>query len=269
MSRSSFRYCNRTPDKDRPLARRIHVLAKTNPRMGYRMITKLLRREGWLVNSKRVHRLWKEAGLQVTGKQRKKPRPAQGESLKKATAAGQVWSMEFIFDTTEDGRQIKLLNIMDEYTRECLCIEVARSIKHEDVIEVLERLIGRHGTPDYLRCDNGSEFIAGKLQDHLKNANIETHYIEPGSRWQNGFIESFNSTLRNELLNRELFTTLKEAEILSEQYRRKYNDYLTPNAFIESVNQGLKPRQTLTRTRGIKSGVTPLRITFKGPKLLQ
>ncbi len=205
----------------------MHQLAEQNPRFGYRMITSLLRREGWKVNRKRVHRLWKQAGLQVPQKQHKRRRLGTSENgcvRLKASYPGHVWSVDFLFDTTEDGRQVKFMPILDEYTRQCHAIVVARSITSEDVIEELDRLFLQHGPPENLRSDNGPEFIAEALQSYLKAEAVETRYIEPGAPWQNGFVESFNNTFRDELLDRELFTTLVEAGVLSEQWRRRYNE---------------------------------------------
>lgn len=225
----------------------MHKLAQENPRAGYRMITQLLRREGWrtehgLINKKCVHRLWKLSGLQVPKKQRKRRRLGTSENgcvRLKASYVGHVWSVDFLFDTTEDGRQVKFMPVIDEYTRECFRIDVSRSITSKRVIEQLDRLFQQHGSPANLRSDNGPEFVAEALKMYLADQDVETRYIEPGAPWQNGYVESFNATFRDELLDRELFSTVLEAEVLSEQYRRKYNtyrphsglDYLTPSAF--------------------------------------
>lgn len=220
----------------------MHRLAEQNPRAGYRMITALLSGEGWMVNKKRVHRLWKEAGLQVPQKQHKRRRLGTSEDgcvRLKASYRGHVWSIDFLFDTTADGRQLKFMPVVDEYTRECHRIAVSRSITSEEVVRELGRLMVRHGAPANLRMDNGPEFVAERLRAHLAEAQVETRYVEPGAPWQNGYVESFNATFRGELLDRELFATQLEAEVLSEQYRRKYNsyrphsglDYQTPSAF--------------------------------------
>ncbi len=225
----------------------MHQLSEENPRAGYRMITSLLRREGWrtehgLVNKKRVHRLWKLSGLQVPQKQRKRRRLGTSEHgcvRLKAQYPNHVWSVDFLFDTTEDGRQVKLMPVLDEYTRQCLVIDVSRSITSAHVIEQLKRLFAEHGPPVNLRSDNGPEFIAEALKRFLSEREVQTRYIEPGAPWQNGYVESFNATFRDELLDRELFSTLLEAEVLSEQYRRRYNehrphsslDYQTPSAY--------------------------------------
>lgn len=244
----------------------MHQLAEENPRFGYRMITTLLRREGWrtgrgLVNTKRVHRLWKQAGLQVPKKQHKRRRLGMGENgclRLKASYPGHVWSVDFLFDTTEDGRQVKFMPVIDEYTRECFRIDVSRSITSERVIRQLGRLFHRHGPPANLRSDNGPEFVAEALKTYLSAAEVETQYIEPGAPWQNGYVESFNATFRDELLDRELFSTVLEAEVLSEQYRRKYNTYrphtglayLTPSAFAAQCGEeaGIIPEPALALT---------------------
>ena len=226
----------------------MHELSEENPRMGYRMITGLLRRENWrtergLVNQKWVHRLWKEAGLQVPQKKQHKRRrlgtSENGCVRLKASHPGHVWSVDFVFDTTEDGRQVKFMPVIDEYTRECFVIDVSRSITSERVVSVLGGLFEQHGTPENLRSDNGPEFIAEALKAYLKDEEVETRYIEPGAPWQNGYVESFNATFRDGLLDRELFQTMLEAKVLSEQFRRRYNEhrphsaigYMTPAAY--------------------------------------
>lgn len=246
--RSTQRYASTKPQKDRPLVKRMNQLAEENPRAGYRMIAHLLRRDGWAVNKKRVHRLWKQAGLQVPQKQRKRRRLGTADNgcvRLKPRYANHVWSVDFLFDTTEDGRQVKFMPVIDEYTRECFTIDVSRSITSARVIEQLQRLFDKHGSPANLRSDNGPEFIAEALKTYLADHQVETRYIEPGAPWQNGYVESFNATFRNELLDRELFSTVLEAEVLTAQYRRKYNtyrphsglSYQTPSAFAAQCRQ--------------------------------
>lgn len=240
----------------------MHTLAEENPRAGYRMITSLLRRDGWLVNRKRVHRLWKQAGLQVPQKQQKRRRLGTSDNgcvRMKAMHKDHVWSVDFLYDTTEDGRQVRFMPILDEYTRECLSIVVARSITAGRVVLELERLFNERGRPAHVRSDNGPEFIAEALRSYLDAEQVETRYIEPGAPWQNGFIESFNATFRDELLDRELFSTLKEADVLSQQYRRRYNehrphsslDYRTPAAYaaellLNAIKNNPEPAAALT-----------------------
>ncbi len=214
-----------------------------HPRYGYRRITALLRVEGWRVNRKRVGRIWRLEGLRVATKQRKRRRLGSQDGTvtrRYASARNEVWSYDFVMDQTEDGRRLKMLPVVDEYTRECLGIEVARSLTAGDVIAVLAKLFTTHGAPRYLRCDNGPEFIAGAVKNWLTQSGVETLYIEPGSPWQNAYSESFNSRFRDELLDREVFTSLMEAQFLVEAYRREYNTerphislgYQTPAAFV-------------------------------------
>lgn len=242
----------------------MHQLAEQNPRYGYRRITHLLRRNGWPVNLKRVHRLWKQGGLQVPnpkGRQHKRRRLGTSENgcvRLRPRYPGHVWSIDFLFDTTEDGRQVKFMPVIDEYTRECYRIDVSRSITSKRVLRQLERLFQKYGTPANLRSDNGPEFIAEALKRFLAGREVETRYIEPGAPWQNGYVESFNATFRDELLDRELFATLQEAEVLTEQYRRKYNTYrphsglgyMTPSAFTAQCREqaDLIPEPTLALT---------------------
>lgn len=241
----------------------MHQLSEQNPRFGYRRIARLLRREGWKaecgqpVNQKRVHRLWKQAGLQVPRRRQRKRRRLVGASENgcarlKASYPGHVWSLDFLFDTTEDGRQVKFMPVLDEYTRECLVIDVSRSIPSERVVSVLGQLFEeRGGPPANLRLDNGPEFVAEALREYLAGKEVQTRHIEPGAPWQNGYAESFNNSFRGELLNQELFATVLEADVLSEQYRKRYNEYrphsalgyLTPAAFAASYAPPITPEK--------------------------
>ena len=222
--------------------KRLRELSRQHPRYGYRRITALLRQEGWRVNRKRVQRLWREQGLKVPQKQRKKRRlgsSVNGASRFRAEHPNQVWSYDFIEDQTADGRKLKILPIVDEFTRECLTIEVERHMTSADVIATLQFLFELRGAPEHLRSDNGPEFIAQAVKDWLLKSKVGTLYIEPGSPWENPYSESFNSRFRDELLNRELFETLAEAKVLLEDYRLDYNhrrphsalEYRTPAAF--------------------------------------
>ena len=219
-----------------------------HPRYGYRRITALLRGEGWRVNRKRVHRLWRREGLKVVVKQRKKRRLGNSDNSvvrRKAEHINHVWSYDFVMDQTENGRRLKFLPVLDEYTRECLTLEVARSITSRDVIEVLEQLFIVRGAPEYIRSDNGSEFIADVIKAWLADIGVKTLYIEPGSPWENAYSESFNSRFRDELLNREMFGSVLEARVLSGDWRLEYNhhrphsslDYMTPAAFAATCVQ--------------------------------
>lgn len=233
-------------------------LAAKYPRYGYRFITEKLRQAGWHVNHKRVQRIWRKEGLQVP--YRRKFRKAEGSSanscvVRKAEYINHVWTYDFISDQTNDGRPLKLLTVLDEFTRESLAIEISRSIKAKDVISVLEYLFAVRAVPGCIRSDNGSEFIADTIKKWLEENFVETLYIDPGSPWQNGYIESFHGRFRDELLNREIFHSVKEAKVLVEDWRLEYNNhrphsglgYKTPAEFaagcIASASATPSPQQ--------------------------
>jgi putative transposase len=240
--RMTQRYEPKQPDKDKLLIADMKRLAGKYPRYGYRFITAKLRQAGWHVNHKRVQRLWRKEGLQVP--YRRKVEKATGSSanacfVKKAEYINHVWTYDFIEDATEDGRKLKFLTVLDEHTRESPAIEVSRSITSKGVIAVLEYLFAVRGVPGFVRSDNGPEFIAKAIKQWLAEGGVETLYIEPGCPWENGYIESFHGRLREELLNREMFFSVKEAKVLAESWRLEYNhhrphsslDYKTPAAF--------------------------------------
>jgi transposase InsO family protein len=211
------------------LVARIIELAKEYGRYGYRRITALLRREGWRVNHKRVERIWRREGLKVPKKQPKRGRLWLGDGScirRRAEYRNHVWSYDFVFARTHDGLPLRMLTIVDEFTRECLAIDVERRLGSEDVLERLAELFVRRGTPAYLRSDNGGEFTAHVVRDWLAWLGVRTLYIQPGSPWENGYVESFNGKLRDELLNGEIFYTLQEAKVLIEQWRQP--DLLRP-----------------------------------------
>mgnify|MGYP003616840321 FL=1 len=190
------------------------------------MITAMLRGRGYKINHKRVYRIWRSLGLKVPEKQPKRRRLwlNDGSCIRlRAEHANHVWSYDFVEAKTSKGRKIKILNIIDEYTRECLASHAAFRIRSEDVKNVLREVMLRKGTPEYLRSDNGSEFIANHLRVWLSEMEVSTMYITPGSPWENGFVESFNGTMANELLNREIFDTLHEAKVLLANWVLKYN----------------------------------------------
>ncbi len=200
--------------------------AMTYGRYGYRRVTALLRREGWRVNHKRVERLWRREGLKVPQKQPKRGRLwlNDGSCLRlRPEHRNHVWSYDFVADRTHDGRPLRMLTIVDEYTRECLTIDVARRLGSNDVLERLADLMVERGTPDYIRSDNGPEFTAHAVRGWLERVGVKTLFIEPGSPWENGYVESFNGKFRDELLNGELFYTLTEAKVLIERWRNDYN----------------------------------------------
>ena len=201
-------------------------LASDYGRYGYRRVTALLQAEEWRVNHKRIERLWRREGLKVPQKQPKRRRLwlNDGSCVRlRAAHKDHVWSYDFVADRTSDGQAFRMLTLIDEHTRECLAIDVARSLKSEDVLERLSDLFVRRGIPKYIRSDNGPEFTAHKVRDWLECVKVQTLFIEPGSPWENGYIESFNGKLRDELLDRELFDTLLEAKVLVERWRRHYN----------------------------------------------
>jgi putative transposase len=202
------------------------TLATRFGRFGYRRITALLRQEGWRVNHKRVERLWREEGLKVPQKQPKRGRLwlADGSIVRRrAERPNHVWSYDFVFDRTADGRPLRMLAIVDEYTRECLAIDVARRLNSRDVLARLAELCVHRAVPEHIRSDNGPEFTAKALRRWLRRVGVQTLFIEPGSPWENGYIESFNGKLRDECLNLERFDTLLEAQVLIERWRLEYN----------------------------------------------
>lgn len=224
--RSTQRRVRHVPADEPPLVKRIIQLASDYGRYGYRRVTALLRGEGWLVNHKRVQRLWRREGLKVPQKQPKRRRLwlADGSCVRlRPTHKNHVWSYDFVADRTSDGRAFRMLTLIDEHSRECLAIDVARRLTSEDVLERLSDLFVRRGVSVYLRSDNGSEFTATKVRDWLARVGVTTLFIEPGSPWENGYVESFNGKLRDELLAREQFDTLLEAKVLIERWRRDYN----------------------------------------------
>jgi putative transposase len=224
--RSTQRKIPTTPDEEAALTADIVALAIQYGRYGYRRIAAMLRSAGWTVNLKRVERIWRREGLKVPARQPKRSRLwlNDGSCLRlRPEHPNHVWSYDFVEARTHDGRRIRMLNVIDEYTRECLAIRVARKLKGTDVIDVLSDLFILRGVPGHVRSDNGPEFIAKAVQTWIRAVGAKTAYIAPGSPWENGYIESFNSKLRDELLNGEIFYTLKEARIVIEGWRRHYN----------------------------------------------
>jgi transposase InsO family protein len=203
-------------------------LASEYGRYGYRRVTALLQREGWHVNHKRVERIWRREGLRVPKKQPKRGRLwlNDGSCIRRRPQyRNHVWSYDFVADRTHSGRPIRMLTVIDEYTRECLAIEVQRRLNSQDVLDVLRDLFVEHGAPEYLRSDNGPEFTAEAVREWLDKVAVQTLFIEPGSPWENGYNESFNGKLRDELLAREIFYTVREAQIIVESWRKEYNTF--------------------------------------------
>jgi len=224
--RSTQRYKKRVAQDEEILTGRMVELASEYGRYGYRRITAMLHGEGWQVNHKRVERLWRREGLKVPAKQPKRGRLwlNDGSIVRlRAEFPKHVWSYDFMEDRTHNGVKFRILNIIDEFTRECLAVRVERSLTHQEVIDVLTKLFCERGVPVHIRSDNGSEFTAKRVRAWLKRLQVKPLFIEPGSPWENGYIESFNGKMRDELLAREIFYSLKEAQILIEIWRRHYN----------------------------------------------
>ncbi len=226
QARSTQRRKRAVPDDEPRLIREMVELATQYGRYGYRRVTALLRRKGWQVNHKRIERLWRQEGVKVPFKQPKRRRLwfNDGSCIRlRPRYRDHVWSYDFVHCRTHDGRAFRMLNLMDEYTRECLAIDVERRLNSEHVLERLSDLFVRRGVPDHIRSDNGPEFTAERVREWLKKVEVKTLFIEPGSPWENGYIESFNGKLRNELLDGEIFDTLLEAKVLIERWRKEYN----------------------------------------------
>lgn len=242
QARSTQRREPQPNEEEKRLRARILELVRQWPRRGYKYMTQLLRREGWRVNPKRVLRIWREEGLRVPRKACRKRRLGSSENgVTKlcATRPDEVWCWDFFHDRLEDGRQVKWLSLVDEFTRECLLLHPARSIPHEKAKELLMKLMAERGAPVHLRSDNGPEFIARGLREWLSMKGVGPAYIEPGAPWENGFAESFHSRVRAEFINLELFRTYTEARVVGEQWRWKWNTrrlhgslgYQTPEDF--------------------------------------
>ena len=250
QSRNTQRYQPKRPDMDKRLIVEMRRLVDSYPRYGSERIHQLLTGLNWRVNFKRVHRLWKAEHLQVPQKHRK-CRRLPGSSVNscvrhKATHRDHVWSYDFVADRTEDGRQLKLLVVIDEFTRECLALEVGRTFTARQVQLTLQYLFAVRGRPEHIRSDNGPEFVAKEIQRWLGRASVGTLHIGKASPWENGYVESFNGKLRDELLNRELFLSLAEARYVVDEWRLEYNhrrphssiDWKTPAAFAAATLAG-------------------------------
>ena len=242
ISRSSFAYrpCAERLQRDKELGQQLHRIARHRPRFGYRRAHDALRRKGQFINQKRVRRLWKEQGLTLPQRRSRKRRRRPEIALPcAATHPHQVWTYDFVQDRCNQGHKLRFLTVTDEFTRKNLAIVTATSIRSQRVLQELECLFEQHGTPQYLRSDNGPEFVAQAVQQWLKQEKVQTLYIEPGCPWQNGYAESFHSRFRDECLNCEWFHNVREARVLVEAWRLYYNQerphsslgYLTPLEF--------------------------------------
>lgn len=243
VARSALLYQSKLTIKDAPALGAMRRLAREYPRFGYRRIAILLHREGFPMSFDRAWRLWRAARLQVPRKRRRR-RPASSRPRPRAPEQRHhVWAYDFVFDRCANGQVLKCLTIVDEYTRECLAIDVAGRIRSVRVIDQLARLISIHGAPSYLRSDNGGEFVSRAILKWLTERHINTALIDPGKPWQNGLDESFNGKFRDECLNMEWFRSRAEAKVIIEAWRRQYNyvrphsslNYLTPNEFINQL----------------------------------
>ena len=254
VARSTIGYVSRLAAKDAPVVTAMRTLAGQYPRFGYRMVMPFLARQQHVMSADRAYRLWRQAGLQVP---RRRPRRRVATSRPRplpATDLNHVWAYDFIFDSCANGQTLKCLTVIDEFTRECLAIDVAGSIRSARVIEVLTKLVSVHGAPRYLRSDNGPEFIARAIVHWLHSANIETAFIDPGKPWQNGSNESFNGKFRDECLNEHWFLTMAQARRIIEAWRIEYNTEqphsslgdLTPEEF--AANNLLETEKTLSLT---------------------
>ena len=253
VARSTLGYRSRLAAKDAPALMAMRRLARMYPRFGYRRITILLRREGHAMSFDRAWRLWRSAGLQVPKKRRRRrvaqsrPRPLPPQQR------NHVWAYDFVFDRCANGQVLKCLTVVDEYTRECLAIDVAGRLRSRRVIDQLARLISVHGAPRYIRSDNGSEFVSRAILQWLTHNGINTALIDPGRPWQNGLDESFNGKFRDECLNMERFRSRAEARVIIETWRQQYNhvrlhaslNYMTPNEYVNSLPATASPKTML------------------------
>jgi putative transposase len=269
QARSTQRYKPVEREDEQRIVRRLHELARQHPRRGYRLMCGMLRLEGFRVNFKRVHRLWRCEGFKVPQKQHKRRRLGHSENgilRRRADRKDHVWCLDFIHDTDERNRPIKWLSVVDEYTRECVALEPGRSITAADVVEVLTELFMIRGVPTHIRSDNGPEFVASAIKRLAEITGVENLYIAPGSPWENGYAESFHSRLRDELLNAEVFADVREAKALAAAWKNEYNHrrphsslgYVPPAVFAAGL-EGEKAGPASPRTPvGLPVGAAPL-----------
>jgi len=254
IARSTLGYQSRLVVKDAPALASMRELAGQYPRYGYRRIQVFLERRGYAMSAERTHRLWRLAGLQVP---RKRPRRRVASSRPRplpATAAGHVWAYDFVFDACANGQQLKCLTVVDEFTRECLAIDIAGSIRSGRVIDVLSQLLSVHGAPKHLRSDNGPEFVSRSVLKWLTQANIDTAHIDPGKPWQNGSNESFNGKFRDECLSMEWFRNRIDAKIVIENWRREYNE-VRPHSSLGQLTPA-EFKQQLSSTNNLETAIS-------------
>jgi len=246
QSRGSYRRPKHQKPGEQQLTEDIIRLATKYGRYGYKRITALLKAEGWYVNHKRVERIWRQEGLKVPSRHKKRGRLYlnDGSCIRlRPCWKDHVWSYDFVADRLIDGTKIRFLTLVDEYTRECLALRAGYNLKAHDVLGVLSDVFINRGLPDYIRSDNGSEFTAKMLQDWLKRLNVKTAFITPGSPWENGYNESFNGRFRDEFLNQETFYTLEEARVLTDKWRYNYN-HIRPHTSL-----GYKPPAPIAKSK--------------------
>lgn len=268
--RSTQRYEAVARDREEAIVVRMHELVRRHPRRGYRMICGMLRLEGWRINLKRVYRLWRREGFKVPGKRHKRTRLGHSENGIVRCRAGHkdhVWCVDFIHDRDDRDRPLKWLSVVDEYTRECVALEVNRGMTAAGVASVLIDLFAWRGVPGHIRSDNGGEFIAKTIRRLAELTGVEHLYIAPGSPWENGYAESFHGRLRDELLNAEVFTDVHDAKALARKWRQEYNHhrphsslrYLPPAVFAAGLNGTTNRPSPRPRTPvGLPVGAAPL-----------
>lgn len=260
QARSTQRYAAVPRDGEEALVRRLHELVRQHPRRGYRMMHGMLRLDGWRVNVKRVHRLWKREGFRVPGKQHKKRRLGHSENgilRRRAGHKDHVWCVDFIHDRDDRDRPLKWLSVVDEYTRECVALEVNRGMTAAGVANVLIDLFASRGVPKHIRSDNGGEFIARTIRRLATLTGVEHLYIEPGAPWENGYAESFHGRLRDELLNAEAFADVHEAKSLAARWRHEYN-HRRPHSSLKYVPPATFAARLPATLAGPPVGAAPL-----------
>ena len=242
ISRSVVDYKVGQSDEETELMERIKALAYQHRRYGYRRITRLLQAEGREVNHKRVYRLWQFEGLSLKKTRNKKKVARIKGKMKRAEYPNHVWTYDFMNDVTEKGTQIRILNIIDEFSRECLAIRVGRSITSREVVQVLDYLALTRGTAEYIRSDNGPEFVARAIKEWLEEHKVRSIFINPGSPWENSYVESFNGRLRDECLNQEIFSNVEQAGVVLEAWREEYNNY-RPHSSLGGLSPAVYARR--------------------------
>jgi transposase InsO family protein len=260
QARSTQRYEAVARDADARLVARLHELVRQHPRRGYRMMCGMLRLEGWRINFKRVHRLWKREGFKVPQKQHKKRRLGSSENgivRRRPEHKDHVWCVDFIHDRDERDRPLKWLSVVDEFTRECVALEVERSIPAAGVVETLTELFMIRGVPRHIRSDNGGEFIAAAIRRVAELTGMEMLYIAPASPWENAYAESFHSRLRDELLNAEVFADVREARALAAAWKNEYN-HRRPHSSLGYLPPAMFAARLAATLAGPPVGASPL-----------